>query len=142
MKFRLIAGAGLAGAVAVATALVAIPAQAAEGQIRLANTENSVADSYIVVLKDSAAAREANGLAGEYGAEVSRTFTTALDGFSVHATEAEAKQLAADDEVAYVRAEPAVHHQRHPGSAAVVGPGPARPARPAAGRLLHLRQQG
>jgi subtilisin family serine protease len=102
MKFRLIAGAGLAGAVAVATALVAIPAQAAEGQIRLANTENSVADSYIVVLKDSAKRAAATGIAGEYGADVSRTFTKALHGFSVHATEAEAKRLAADDEVAYV----------------------------------------
>ena len=59
MKFtgrgRLMAGAGLAGAVVVATAVVALPAQAAEGRIRLANTENSVAGSYIVVLKDNAA---------------------------------------------------------------------------------------
>jgi subtilisin family serine protease len=111
MKFtgrgRLMAGAGLAGAVVVATAVVALPAQAAEGQIRLANTENSVAGSYIVVLKDNAVrtaavSAEATSLAGEYDAQVSRTFTTALQGFSVHATEAEAKRLAADDSVAYV----------------------------------------
>jgi subtilisin family serine protease len=112
MKFtgrgRLIAGAGLAGVVAVATAVVAMPAQAAEGQIRLANTENSVSGSYIVVLKDSAArtaavSAEASSLAGEYGAQVSRTYKTALHGFSVHATETEAKKLAADDSVAYVQ---------------------------------------
>jgi subtilisin family serine protease len=111
MKFtgrgRLIAGAGLAGAVVVATAVVAMPAQAAEGQIRLAGTENSVAGSYIVVLKDSAArtasvSAEATSLAGEYGADVSRTYTTALHGFAMHATEAEAKKLAADGSVAYV----------------------------------------
>jgi subtilisin family serine protease len=110
MKFtgrgRLFAGVGLAGALAIATAVVAMPAQAAEGQIRLANTEKSVAGSYIVVLKNSgartAAVSAATSLAGEYGAQVSRTFTTALHGFSVHATEAEAKRLAADDSVAYV----------------------------------------
>jgi subtilisin family serine protease len=104
---RLIAGAGLAGAVAIAAAIVAMPAQAAEGQIRLANTENSVDGSYIVVLKDSAVrtaavSAEATSLAGEYGTQVSRTYTTALHGFAMHATEAQAKQLAADDSVAYV----------------------------------------
>src|SRR5690242_8994942 len=111
MKFtgrgRLIAGVGLAGAVVVATAVVGLPAQAAEGQIRLANTENSVAGSYIVVLKDTGAriasvSAEATSLAGEYGADVSRTYTTALHGFSMRATEAEAKKLAADGSVAYV----------------------------------------
>ncbi|MFL6124082.1 S8 family peptidase [Actinophytocola sp.] len=110
MKFtgrgRLIAGAGLAGAMVIATAVVAMPAQAAEGQIRLAGTANSVAGSYIVVLKDSVArasvAARASSLAGEYGADVGRTFSTALHGFSVHATEAEARKLAADDSVAYV----------------------------------------
>jgi subtilisin family serine protease len=112
MKFtgrgRLFAGVGLAGVVAVATAVIAAPAQAAEGQIRLANTENSVAGSYIVVLKDSVArtaavSAEATSIAGEYGAQVGHTYTNALRGFSVHATETEAKQLAADGAVAYVQ---------------------------------------
>jgi subtilisin family serine protease len=102
MRLRLITGAGLAGALAVATAVIAGPAQAAEGQIRLANTENSVAGSYIVVLKDSAERTASTGLAGEYGAQVKDTFTKALHGFSVKATEEQAKRLAADDEVAYV----------------------------------------
>ena len=75
---RLIAGAGVAGAVAVATAIAAMPAQAAEGQILLAGSENAVADSYIVVLKDSAVdgvrsasvAAEASSLSAKYGAQV------------------------------------------------------------------------
>ncbi len=110
MKFtgrgRLIAGVGAAGALAVAAAIVAMPAQAQEGQIRLANTENSVADSYIVVLKDnvrSAVSAQASTLSAKYGAEVSSTYTTALQGFAVHASAAEAKQLAADSSVAYVQ---------------------------------------
>jgi subtilisin family serine protease len=103
---RIIAGAGLAGAVAVVTAVVAMPAQAQEGQIRLANSEAAVADSYIVVLKDSqraAVSTQASSLAAEYGATVSRTYTTALHGFAVHATEAQAKQLAANGAVEFVQ---------------------------------------
>ncbi len=110
MKFtgrgRLIASVGAAGALAVAAAIVAMPAQAQEGQIRLADTENSVVDSYIVVLKDnarSAVAAQATNLSAKYGAEVSTTYTTALQGFAVHATEAQAKQLAADGAVEYVQ---------------------------------------
>jgi subtilisin family serine protease len=103
---RIIAGAGLAGAVAIVTAVVAMPAQAQEGQVRLANTETAVADSYIVVLKDNqraAVSAQAGSLAAAYGAQVSRTYTTALHGFAVHATEAQAKQLAADGAVEYVQ---------------------------------------
>jgi len=104
---RLIAGVGLAGTVAVVAAVVAIPAQAQEGQVRLAGTENSVADSYIVVLKDNvrsaAVSTQASSLAAEYGAQVSRTYATALQGFAIHASEAQAKQLAADDAVSYVQ---------------------------------------
>jgi subtilisin family serine protease len=91
---------------AVAAAIVAMPAQAQEGQIRLADTENSVADSYIVVLKDnarSAVSAQATTLSAKYGADVSRTYTTALQGFAVHATEAQARQLAADSSVEYVQ---------------------------------------
>ncbi len=103
---RLIAAVGAAGALAVAAAIVAMPAPAQEGQIRLADTENSVADSYIVVLKDnarSAVSAQATTLSAKYGADVSRTYTTALQGFAVHATEAQARQLAADSSVEYVQ---------------------------------------
>ncbi|MFC4858147.1 S8 family peptidase [Actinophytocola glycyrrhizae] len=108
---RLIAGAGVAGAVAVATAFAALPAQAAEGQILLAGGENAVAGSYIVVLKDSAVdgarsasvATAASSLSARHGAQVSRTYSSALNGFSVHATEAEAGRLAADGAVEFVQ---------------------------------------
>ncbi|HWM06704.1 MAG TPA: S8 family peptidase [Actinophytocola sp.] len=86
-----------------------MPAQAQEGQIRLADSQNAVADSYIVVLKDSAkftasgATAQADGLATKYGAQVGTTYSTAVKGFSISATEAEAKQLAADNSVAYVQ---------------------------------------
>jgi subtilisin family serine protease len=104
---RLIVGAGVAGAVAVATAIAAMPAQANEGQIQLAGSENAVAGSYIVVLKDNvrsaSVSAQASSLSAKYGAEVSRTYSSALNGFSIHATEAEAKQLAADGAVEFVQ---------------------------------------
>jgi subtilisin family serine protease len=104
---RLGAGVGLAAAAAV---VVAAPAQAAEGTIRLADSEAAVADSFIVVLEDGGSAVRADAvrataqdLAAEYGAQVRHTYTTALRGFSITATEAEAARLAADDSVAYVQ---------------------------------------
>jgi subtilisin family serine protease len=103
---RLIAGVGFAAAAVVVTAVVAIPAQAQEGTVRLADTDAAVADSYIVVLKDGARAavsNQATTLAAEYGAQVEYTYTTALRGFSVSASETEAKQLAADESVAFVQ---------------------------------------
>ena len=104
---RLIAGVGFAAATAAVTAVVAVPAQAQEGSVRLANSDAAVADSYIVVLKDSvrgaAVSAQADTLAAEYGAQVGHTYTTALQGFSVTASETEAKRLAADDSVAYVQ---------------------------------------
>jgi subtilisin family serine protease len=101
---RLVAGVGLAAVAAAVTAVVAVPAQAEEGTIRLANSEAAVADSYIVVLKDTAAvSTRAGNLAAEYGAQVRNTYSTALHGFSISATETEAKRLAADDSVAFVQ---------------------------------------
>jgi subtilisin family serine protease len=103
---RIIAGTGLVGAVAIVAAVVSMPAQAQEGQIRLANSDAAVADSYIVMLKDNqraAVSAQASSLAATYGAEVTRTYSTALHGFAVHATEAQAKQLAADGAVEFVQ---------------------------------------
>jgi subtilisin family serine protease len=106
---RLLAGAGFVAAVATAAAVVAMPAQAQEGQIRMAGTANAVAGHYIVVLKDSQAvstkaiSTKADSLAVRYGAKVGYKYTSALKGFSITATEAQAKQLAADGNVAYVQ---------------------------------------
>ncbi|WP_424184714.1 S8 family peptidase [Actinokineospora sp. G85] len=105
---RLAAGIGLVGAVAAVAALAATPAQAAEGQILLADSGNAVEGSYIVVLKDTVRSAQvgtrATTLAGAYGGAVGKTYDSALHGFSVRMDEARAKKLAADSSVAYVQA--------------------------------------
>ncbi|GLZ37820.1 hypothetical protein Acsp05_14450 [Actinokineospora sp. NBRC 105648] len=101
-------GIGIAGVVAAATAVAVVPAQAAQGQVRLADSPNAIADSYIVVLKDTArtadVTSQATGLATRYGAEVKRTYDTALNGFAATMSADEARALAADGSVAYVQA--------------------------------------
>lgn len=101
---KLLAASAAALAVAGGAAGTAVAAQAQpEGQIRDANTAGSVSDSYLVVLKNTnPVSALAQALAGRYEAQVQRTYNTALHGFSVHATEQEAKHLAADSNVAYV----------------------------------------
>lgn len=122
LRRGLAAGVSLAGITAVA-ALGAGSAQAVpnpEGEIRGAGTASSVADSYIVVLKDSpttmaaaevkaAVSAKARSLADRYGAQVARTYTSALQGFSITASEAEAERLAADADVDYVVQNHRVH---------------------------------
>ncbi|WP_116047468.1 S8 family peptidase [Amycolatopsis palatopharyngis] len=116
-----LAGVTAAAAVLGAGAVHALPAtEGVEGQIRATDTANAVTDSYIVVLKDSPAtmaaaevrkvvSTKAQSLAGRYGAEVSHTYGSALEGFSVTATETEAKRLAADAGVDYVVQNQRVH---------------------------------
>jgi subtilisin family serine protease len=106
---RLLAGAGFVAAAATAAALVAMPAQAQEGKILMAGTANAVDGHYIVTLKDTngfsakAVTTQADSLSIKYGAKVGYKYTAALHGFSVTATEAQAKQLAADPNVASVQ---------------------------------------
>jgi subtilisin family serine protease len=109
------AGVAIAG-VTVVAGLAAAPAQAQEGQIRSANTADSIAGSYVVVLKGSTPGRgvsaatearanvsaQAQTLAGKYGAQVNHTYGSALPGFSISADETGAKRLAADPNVDYV----------------------------------------
>ncbi|QWF78067.1 S8 family peptidase [Amycolatopsis sp. CA-230715] len=115
LRRGLAAGTVAAGVTAVVAALAATPVQAQEGQILGANTANAVADSYIVVLKDTAVsqsaskgevkasvAAKAQSLAAQYGAQVGHTYGAALNGFSVKVGEAQAKRLAADPTVAFV----------------------------------------
>jgi subtilisin family serine protease len=96
------AAAALAGA--LATAVVAAPPAAAEGQILNAGGPNAIKDSYIVVFKDSAADANAltGSLAGRYAAKVEHTYRHALRGFAGTMSERAAKRLAADPAVAYV----------------------------------------
>jgi len=77
----------------------AVPAQAATGQILGADAPGTIANSYVVVLKDGAAPA---ATAAKYGAHVKHTFTAALHGYAATMTEAAAKRAAADPAVAYV----------------------------------------
>jgi subtilisin family serine protease len=98
-----------ASAALVASLVSALPAGAApaapEGRVQYEGAANAVAGSYIVTLKaDAARSTTAKGraLAEKYGAAVERTYSKALNGYEIEASEAEAKRLAADPAVASV----------------------------------------
>ncbi|MEH1124664.1 S8 family peptidase [Micromonospora sp. CPCC 206061] len=95
--------------VTVALSMAAPPALAAEpeGVIRNAGGETAVANSYIVVFKDSAVrgsdvAKSAKDLAAKHDGAVARTYRSAVRGFEVKATAKRAAQIAANPAVAYV----------------------------------------
>ncbi|AUI64153.1 serine protease [Amycolatopsis sp. BJA-103] len=113
----MVAGVALAGVTAAVATFGAGAANAdQQGEIRGAGAANAVGGSYIVVLKPTAVgqgvaaaseitanvASKAQGLTGQYGTTLSRTYGSALNGFSIKADEAAAKRLAADPQVAYV----------------------------------------
>ncbi|MGW0785656.1 S8 family peptidase [Streptomyces sp. NPDC002913] len=75
------------------------------GVIRGASSPQAIDNSYIVVLKHgapSARGGKARHLVGTSGGSVRRTFATALNGFTLTATAAEARRIAADPSVAFV----------------------------------------
>ncbi|MGW7453193.1 S8 family peptidase [Streptomyces sp. NPDC054787] len=87
-------------------AAAALPASAADiggrGVIENAGAPGSVPGSYIVTLKDTAArstAPSGKAVARRYGAKIDRTYSAALNGYSVVASEAQATRLAADPAV-------------------------------------------
>lgn len=102
-------GAALAGALTLGL-VTALPATAApepqrEGRIVDAGAPGAVKDSYIVTLRDGgvrSASAEGKALAKKYGAKIERTYSTALNGYAVRVSEAQAKKLAADPAVAAV----------------------------------------
>ncbi|MFE9004954.1 S8 family peptidase [Streptomyces sp. NPDC007875] len=103
-------------AVAAATAVtagvfVAVPAGAttakpAEGTVYGTQSKSAVDGSYIVMLKGGKtvkAAAEGKDLAQEYGGKLSRSYDSAINGFSASGlSDTEAKRLAADPSVAKV----------------------------------------
>uniref|UniRef100_A0AAU2JVB4 S8 family peptidase n=1 Tax=Streptomyces sp. NBC_00049 TaxID=2903617 RepID=A0AAU2JVB4_9ACTN len=101
--------AGLSATAVVALALgaaAALPASAAEtgplGVIENAGAPGAVSGSYIVTLNDSAARSTADSgkaVAKRYGAKIDRTYSAALNGYSVEVSEAQARKLAADPAV-------------------------------------------
>ncbi|KID29805.1 S8 family peptidase [Prauserella rugosa] len=113
LRRSLNAGVVAAGVTGLVAAGLGTAAAAPEGQILSANTPNAVDGSYIVVLNDSLNAKSvttaATQLADRYGADVAKTYSSALDGFSVKASEAEAKRLAANPSVDYVVQNQRVH---------------------------------
>ncbi|MFZ3472643.1 S8 family peptidase [Streptomyces sp. 4.24] len=104
---RKIAGIGATATLALALgAAGALPAFAAsdapQGVIENAGAEGTVSGSYIVTLNDSAARSTADSgkaVAKRYGARIDRTYSAALNGYSVEVSEAQAKKLAADPAV-------------------------------------------
>jgi subtilisin family serine protease len=97
------------GVAALAMMAAAAPAAAEPptGTILNAGGATAVADSYIVVFKDSAVSRDrvatiARGLTGRHGGKVVRTYTAALRGFEVNVDAKAAARIAADPAVAYV----------------------------------------
>ncbi|SCG60969.1 S8 family peptidase [Micromonospora coxensis] len=99
----------LVGLATLAMVATATPAMAAEpvGTIRAAGGPTAVADSYIVVFKDSAVARarvgdDAQRLVGRHGGSVARTYGAALRGFEARVDARAAARIAADPAVAYV----------------------------------------
>ena len=98
--------AGLGLAVAAATVGLTMPASAAQGAILGADSGKAIDGSYLVVLKPSAALTSVDAptaeLARKYGGQVKHTYRTALKGFAVNLSEAQARKLAADPAVAYV----------------------------------------
>ncbi|GAA1594239.1 serine protease [Streptomyces globosus] len=104
---RKAAAAGVTAVAALALgAAAALPASAADrapqGVIENAGAPGAVAGSYIVTLKDSAArstAESGKAVARKYGATIDRTYSAALNGYSVEVSEAQARKLAADPAV-------------------------------------------
>lgn len=99
----------LVGVATLTMLAAATPALAAEptGVIRAAGGDTAVADSYIVVFKDTAVSRNtvadnARRLVGRHGGSVARTYGAALRGFEVRVDAKAAARIAADPAVAYV----------------------------------------
>ncbi len=90
---------------AAALSAITLPAQAApQGRILGAGEPGSVTGSYLVTLKGGTEAPSATGkgLAEKYGARISHTYGTVLNGYAIRADERQARRLAADPRVASV----------------------------------------
>ncbi|MFD5760195.1 S8 family peptidase, partial [Streptomyces sp. NPDC127044] len=99
-----------------------LPAHAApEGRILGAGEPGSVSGSYIVTLKGGTRAPSSvgKGIAEKYGARISHTYGTALNGYAVQVGEKQARRLAADSRVASVVQDTRVtldHFEKNPPS--------------------------
>ncbi|MFI6036385.1 S8 family peptidase [Streptomyces sp. NPDC051315] len=98
------AGGLIAVLATVALSAVTLPAHAApEGTIRGDGAPGAVRGSYLVTLEEGVRAPAAGGgIAERYGASISHTYGTVLNGFAVEASEGQARRLAADPRVSSV----------------------------------------
>ena len=107
---------------AVALSAMTLPAHAVpQGRILGAGEPGSVSGSYLVTLKGGTKAPSATGkgIAEKYGAKISHTYGTVLNGYAIRADERQAKLLAADSQVASVVQDTRVsldHTQKNPPS--------------------------
>lgn len=107
---------------AAALSAITLPAHAApEGKILGAGNPGSVGGSYLVTLKGGTKAPSSAGksLAEKYGAKISHTYDTVLNGYAIKANERQARLLAADSRVASVAQDTRVtleHTQQNPPS--------------------------
>ncbi|MFH8489569.1 S8 family peptidase [Streptomyces longisporoflavus] len=98
-----IATAATAAGVTVFATSFAGAATPAEGKVYGADAKGAVAGSYIVMLDEKADKGAKSDLAEEYGGELKRNYSSAINGFSAKSlTETEAKRLAADPAVGKV----------------------------------------
>ncbi|PWI15461.1 serine protease [Streptomyces sp. Act143] len=120
---RLRRAGGLTAAIcAAALSAITLPAHAVpEGRILGAGDPGAVGGSYLVTLKGGTKAPSSAGksLAEKYGAKISHTYGTVLNGYAIRADERQAKLLAADSRVASVVQDTRVrldHTQQNPPS--------------------------
>ncbi|GAA1434979.1 hypothetical protein GCM10009601_60320 [Streptomyces thermospinosisporus] len=110
---RKLTTAAIAVAAATSAALLTAPTAHAgppQGTVFGLGAENTVDGSFIVLLDEKASAGEKKDLAREYGGKLSRTYGSAVNGFSATGlTENEAKRLAADPAVGTVVANRTLH---------------------------------
>ncbi|MCD7444841.1 S8 family peptidase [Streptomyces lincolnensis] len=117
-----VAGGLTAVSCAAVLSAITLPAHAApQGRISGAGEPGSVAGSYLVTLKGGTKAPSAAGkdLAEKYGARISHTYGTVLNGYAIRANERQAGLLAADPRVASVVQDTRValdHVQKNPPS--------------------------
>ncbi|MFF5442163.1 S8 family peptidase [Streptomyces achromogenes] len=106
-RIRFVATAAIA-ATTLAGGLTAVPAQAAPavGKVTGAGSPTAVRDSYIVTLRKDAGFKASSitgrNLVKEYGGSVTKTFGSALNGYTATLSTTEAERLAADPAVAAV----------------------------------------
>ncbi|WP_167159181.1 S8 family peptidase [Streptomyces sp. MBT27] len=94
------------------TAAAAPAAPVGQSRVAKAGAADSVPGSYIVTLKDSAARADSaagRAVAGRYGATIRRTYSHAVNGYSVQASGPQAERLAGDPAVASVSANRTFH---------------------------------